>query len=172
MFLDRRVEDAKTHASGVALAREIPVRQRRTVEIDRLTLGQVFDEKVALEHARAAKRAGLKDVGVLTSSQYASLHPDYYVVFQGIYASEADEAQTTPEGEWIVLRYTFPTRLDEARFAVVARVTRASIREEGGREHVQTAVSRGIPARKVIQRHILRNAAIPIPRLPVSRSRR
>ena len=29
-------------------------------------------------------------------------------------------------------------------------------------EHVQTAVSRGIPARKVIQRHILRNAAIPI----------
>ena len=27
---------------------------------------------------------------------------------------------------------------------------------------MQTAVSRGIPARKVIQRHILRNAAIPI----------
>src|SRR5207248_7466958 len=46
--------------------------------------------------------------------------------------------------------------------AIVARVTRASIREEGEREHVQTAVSRGIPARKVIQRHILRNAAIPI----------
>src|SRR5262249_13973084 len=35
-------------------------------------------------------------------------------------------------------------------------------REEGDREHVQAAVSRGIPARYVIRRHILRNAAIPI----------
>jgi peptide/nickel transport system permease protein len=46
--------------------------------------------------------------------------------------------------------------------AIVARVTRTSIREEADREHVQTAVSRGIPARQVIRRHILRNAAIPI----------
>ena len=46
--------------------------------------------------------------------------------------------------------------------AVVARVTRAAIREEADREHVQTAISRGIPPRQVIQRHILRNAAIPI----------
>jgi len=46
--------------------------------------------------------------------------------------------------------------------AIVARVTRASVREEGEREHVQTAVSRGIPARKLIRRHVLRNAAIPI----------
>ena len=46
--------------------------------------------------------------------------------------------------------------------AIVARVTRAAIREESDREHVQTAISRGIPPRQVIQRHILRNAAIPI----------
>src|SRR6201994_1182448 len=46
--------------------------------------------------------------------------------------------------------------------AIVARVTRASVRGEGEREHVQTAVSRGIPARQLIRRHVLRNAAIPI----------
>ena len=46
--------------------------------------------------------------------------------------------------------------------AIVARVTRVSVREEMGREHVQTAVSRGLPARLVIRRHVLRNAAIPI----------
>jgi peptide/nickel transport system permease protein len=46
--------------------------------------------------------------------------------------------------------------------AIVARVTRASVREENEREHVQTAVSRGIPARQLIRRHVLRNAAIPI----------
>ena len=46
--------------------------------------------------------------------------------------------------------------------ALVARITRSSVREELGREHVQTAVSRGIPYPLVIRRHVMRNAAIPI----------
>ena len=59
--------------------------------------------------------------------------------------------------------FTLPAvALAISSLAIVARVTRASVREEGEREHVQTAVSRGIPARQLIQRHILRNAAIPI----------
>jgi hypothetical protein len=51
----------------------------------------------AVARARVAKRAGLPDVGVLTSSQYSSLHPGYYVVFSGIYAtqSEAGSAVST-----------------------------------------------------------------------------
>lgn len=52
--------------------------------------------------------------------------------------------------------------LAASSIAIVARVTRAAVREEMGREHVETAVSRGIPARQVIRRHVLRNAAIPI----------
>jgi hypothetical protein len=43
----------------------------------------------AVARARQAKRSGLKDVGVLVSSQYSSLHPGYYVVFSGIYSSQA-----------------------------------------------------------------------------------
>lgn len=46
--------------------------------------------------------------------------------------------------------------------AIIARVTRAAVREELAREHVQTAVSRGIPTGQLIRRHVLRNAAIPI----------
>ena len=46
--------------------------------------------------------------------------------------------------------------------ALVARVTRTSVREELRREHVQTATSRGIPMRLIIRRHVLRNASIPI----------
>jgi peptide/nickel transport system permease protein len=46
--------------------------------------------------------------------------------------------------------------------ALVARVTRTAVREEMGHEHVQTAISRGIPWRTVVRRHVLRNAAIPI----------
>jgi peptide/nickel transport system permease protein len=46
--------------------------------------------------------------------------------------------------------------------ALVARVTRTSVREELRREHVQTAISRGIPTSLIVRRHVLRNAAIPI----------
>ena len=46
--------------------------------------------------------------------------------------------------------------------ALVTRVTRTAVRDELDREHVQTAVSRGLPWSEVVRRHVLRNAAIPI----------
>jgi hypothetical protein len=44
----------------------------------------------ALARARQAEKAGLTDVGILLSSDYSSLHPGYYVVFSGIYGSQAE----------------------------------------------------------------------------------
>jgi ribosomal protein S27AE len=44
----------------------------------------------ALQTADKGARSGLRQVGVLDSSLYASLQPGYYVVFTGIYASKAD----------------------------------------------------------------------------------
>ena len=62
-----------------------------------------------------------------------------------------------------VRHFTLPAiALATSSRAIVARVTRATIREEGAREHVQTAVSRGIPARQLIRRPVLRTAASPI----------
>ena len=43
----------------------------------------------AVGRAREAVRAGLDDVGVLDSAEYASLHPGYYVVFSGVYPTIA-----------------------------------------------------------------------------------
>jgi hypothetical protein len=43
--------------------------------------------------ARAARDGGVRDVGILVSSRFASLHPGYYVVFAGVYGS-LDDAQT------------------------------------------------------------------------------
>jgi peptide/nickel transport system permease protein len=62
-----------------------------------------------------------------------------------------------------VRHFTLPAfALAFSSLAIVARVTRTAVREEQDRDHVQTAISRGIPAREVIWRHVLRNAAIPI----------
>ncbi|MEI6373240.1 MAG: ABC transporter permease [Actinomycetes bacterium] len=49
-----------------------------------------------------------------------------------------------------------------ASVAYVARLTRAAVRTEADSDHVQTAVSRGLPRGAVISRHVLRNAMIPI----------
>src|SRR6478609_3898217 len=62
-----------------------------------------------------------------------------------------------------IRHFTLPAvALAISSLAIVARVTRASVRAESGRDHVQTAISRGIPMRAMLRRHVLRNAAIPI----------
>jgi hypothetical protein len=53
---------------------------------------QTSGRRVALARAAQARRRGLASVGTLDSSQYASLHPGYWVVFSGIYGSEAEAA--------------------------------------------------------------------------------
>jgi peptide/nickel transport system permease protein len=52
--------------------------------------------------------------------------------------------------------------LSVAYIAYVATVTKTAIDEEKVSEHVDTAVSRGIPDRLIVRRHILRNASAPI----------
>jgi hypothetical protein len=47
----------------------------------------------AVAEAKQALRLGLKQVGVLDSASFSSLHPGYFVVFAGIYDTQA-EAQS------------------------------------------------------------------------------
>jgi hypothetical protein len=44
----------------------------------------------AEQQGKEALARGLRDVGVLDSSKFPSLHPGYYVVFSGVYGSLAD----------------------------------------------------------------------------------
>ena len=53
-------------------------------------LPQTGGRPAALARARAARAKGLPQVGILDSSRYASLHPGYWIVFSGVYASEAE----------------------------------------------------------------------------------
>jgi hypothetical protein len=54
------------------------------------SLPQTGGRRTALDRARKARAKGLSQVGVLDSSRYASLHPGYWIVFTGIYSSEAE----------------------------------------------------------------------------------
>jgi hypothetical protein len=54
------------------------------------SLPQTEGRKMAVARTRQAHRKGLSPVGILDSSRYASLHPGYWIVFTGIYGSEAE----------------------------------------------------------------------------------
>ena len=54
------------------------------------TLPQSGGKQPAVGTARSARKAGLQAVGILDTSQYASLHPGYWLVFTGNYTSEAE----------------------------------------------------------------------------------
>jgi hypothetical protein len=67
-------------------------RDRRGWTIVLLSLPAANGRAAAGAKAAEAREGGLRRVGVLDSSRYASLHPGYYVVFQGVYDSEAEAA--------------------------------------------------------------------------------
>jgi len=74
-----------------------------------LSLPQSGGRAAANAKAEQARKAGLRRVGILDSSRYASLHPGYYVVFQGVYESEPDAASSLQRA-----RAVFPTAYQRA----------------------------------------------------------
>jgi peptide/nickel transport system permease protein len=67
-------------------------------------------------------------------------------------------------GFWESLRYlTLPAvTLATIPLAMIARITRSEMLAMGSLDHVRTARAKGMPERRVILRHILRNALIPV----------
>jgi len=116
----------------------------------------------------AGLRPGLIDTSALVVSAVSAAVPSFVaaIVLISLFAVKLGWFPALGNGTSFgsnVQHFTLPAiALALSSLAIVARVTRAAIREEADREHVQTAVSRGIPGRQVIRKHILRNAAIPI----------
>jgi peptide/nickel transport system permease protein len=116
----------------------------------------------------AALRPGFADTSVLVSTSISAALPSFVaaIVLITVFSVKLGwfPALGNGSGFWSSVRhFTLPAiALAISSLAIVARVTRAAVREEADREHVQTAISRGIPMRQIVRRHILRNAAIPI----------
>jgi peptide/nickel transport system permease protein len=116
----------------------------------------------------AGLRPGWLDTSALVASAISAAIPSFVVaiVLVTVFSVQLGWFPSQGNGTSLldnIAHFTLPAvALALSSLAIVARVTRAAIREEAGREHVQTAVSRGIPRRQLVRRHVLRNAAIPI----------
>jgi peptide/nickel transport system permease protein len=72
--------------------------------------------------------------------------------------------QRLGDGFWTYLRHlTLPAvTLSVIYVALIARVTRASVLEALGEDYIRTARAKGLPELRVLVRHALANAAVPI----------
>lgn len=71
-------------------------RDRRGWTIVLVSLPQSSGRDAADTRAAEARRGGIPEVGVLNSSRFASLHPGYFVVFSGIFDSQAEATSALP----------------------------------------------------------------------------
>ena len=115
-----------------------------------------------------ALRKGAVDTGVLLVSTVSAAMPSFAaaVVLQFLFGVQLGWLPVLGTGSGFadsLEHLLLPSlALAATSVALVTRVTRTAVREELDREHVQTAVSRGLPWSSVVRRHVLRNAAIPI----------
>jgi len=145
------------------------IRERATVTLGLVLYASLLILAVGIGlGVLAALRPGVTDGGVIVATTISAALPAFVasIILLLVFAVNLGWFPATGEGEGVVGRIehlTLPAiALAMTSMALVARVTRAAVRDELGREHVQTAVSRGIPFRLTLRRHVLRNAAIPI----------
>jgi peptide/nickel transport system permease protein len=116
----------------------------------------------------AGLRRGAADSSVLVVTGLLAAIPAFVAatLLTILFVTELGWFPALGEGEGFsdrIKHLTLPAvALSMASIAIVARVTRAAVRDEFGREHVQTAESRGIPRHQLVRRHVVRNAGVPI----------
>ncbi len=138
-----------------------------TIQLVMLTAAIIIIVGVGLGIVGALGRKSV-DGGVLLVATVSAALPAFAaaVVLQFIFGVQLRWVEPLGTGEGFTGRLSHlilpALALAATSVALVARVTRTAVRDELGREHVQTAISRGLPWREVVRRHVLRNAAIPI----------
>jgi peptide/nickel transport system permease protein len=113
-------------------------------------------------------RRGALDTGIVATTSVLAAVPSFVaaIILLSVFSVNLGWFPALGAGDGFVdgiWHLTLPAvALALSAMAIVVRVTRVAVRTEMGREHVQTAVSRGIPYSLLVRRHVLRNAAIPV----------
>lgn len=116
----------------------------------------------------AGLRPGLLDASILVGTAVSAAVPSFVaaIALLSVFSVSLRWFPSFGSGNGLIdglWHLTLPAcALAISTVAIVVRVARAAVRAELSNEHVQTAVSRGIPYAPRIRRHVLRNAAIPV----------
>ncbi|MEV0849320.1 ABC transporter permease [Streptomyces sp. NPDC049954] len=114
----------------------------------------------------AGMRAGKKaDSGILVVTLLLISVPSFVLgfVFQQIFATQLGWTTPTVQDSLDPTQLVLPaTVLASLSLAYVARLTRTSIAENIRADYMRTAIAKGLPRRRVVGVHLLRNSMIPV----------
>lgn len=111
------------------------------------------------------KRGGIFDATVLLVSLFVIAVPTFVIgfVLQFIIGVKLGWLPTTVGSNTSLQSLLMPAVvLGAVSFAYVLRLTRQSVSETIGADHVRTAYAKGLPRGKVMTHHVLRNSLIPV----------
>lgn len=116
----------------------------------------IFFLAIILKYVFAVQLGWLPSVGrqdVLITAE----HPTNFYVLDGILTGNWNAA-------WDAFQHLIlpAIALGSIPLALIARVTRASVLDVQNEDYVRTARAKGLPARTVDSRHVLRNAMLPV----------
>jgi peptide/nickel transport system permease protein len=116
----------------------------------------IFFLAILLKYIFAVKLGLLPTVGRITVTIDLE-HPTNFYVVDAIIAGDL-------EALWDVLQHLIlpAIALGTIPMAIIARITRASVLDVQNEDYVRTARAKGLPPRIVDQRHVFRNALLPI----------
>jgi oligopeptide transport system permease protein len=111
------------------------------------------------------RRGGFADTAVLGGTTVVIAIPTFVLAYsaQLVLALELGWFPTAGTEDGWPMSYLLPGMvIAAAELGYVARLTRTSLAENMRADYVRTAVSKGLPYRRVVVRHTLRNSLIPV----------
>jgi peptide/nickel transport system permease protein len=116
----------------------------------------VFFLAILLKYVFAVKLGLLPTVGRI-DARIDIEHPTNFYILDALIAGD-------PEALWDTTKHLIlpAIALGSISLAIIARITRAAVLDVQNEDYVRTARARGLPPRVVDERHIFRNALLPI----------
>ena len=157
-----------TYGTGVGTL----IAERATVSIPLALAALLLTVLIAVPVgvAAAARRGGAVDTGVMALTQLGIAVPNFWLAILLVYVF-AVSLRVVPAGGFggwddpvaAARTLVLPAlSLAVPQAAILARVTRSAVVEALGSDFVRTARAKGASVRRVLWRHALRNAALPV----------
>ncbi|MBO0905001.1 ABC transporter permease [Jiella sonneratiae] len=156
---------------GASVAGQIVQRLPRTLEVI-ITAALIAVAAGVPAGTLAAIRAGGWVDNVISFLSSLALSTPVFVVGSVVILVFAQELRIVPAGGYVAfavdpLRHLMLLLLPAgtvalALWAVIARMSRASVLDVLERDHVRTARAKGLSRRRILTRHVVRNAMIPV----------
>jgi peptide/nickel transport system permease protein len=156
-------------ATRAPVSQEILARLPATLELAAAALLLVLVVAIPLGVLSAAKRGSALDQASMLGAVLGVSVPSFWlgIMLMLLFALNLELLPSSGRGDgslWAALKSLIlpAVTLAAGLVGLVARVTRSSMLEVLGQDHVRTAYAKGLPPKLVVVRHGLRNALIPV----------